>query len=109
MRLVRAVVLFAALATVSAPWGALAQQFQKAPAKAPPKDQMFSGVVTAIDEGSLTAVRAGSKESKNFAITSETKFDGPRPKVGQRVTVRYVVAPDGDRALVVVARDGVKK
>lgn len=92
--------LLAALAAGVPAGAASGQQSQSAPAK----DQMFSGTVTAMDERSLTVVRTGSKESKTFAITPETKFEGPKPHINARVNVRFVPAVDGDRALRVIVR-----
>ncbi|MGD0500847.1 MAG: hypothetical protein ABSC23_20735 [Bryobacteraceae bacterium] len=81
-----------------------------AQAKTAPKDQMFSGVVTAVDENSLTAVRTGStKETKAFTLTIETKFEGPKPRVNSRVTVRYISTDQGDRALRIIVREPAKK
>jgi hypothetical protein len=74
-----------------------------------PKDQMFSGEVTAMDASTLTATRTGSKVSKTFLITSETRFEG-KPVVHSRVTIRYVTNEDGDRAVRVIVRPpAVKK
>jgi hypothetical protein len=73
-----------------------------------PKDQMFSGEVTAIDNSSLTATRTGSKDSKTFVITPETRFEG-KPKVNSRVTIRYVVTEDVARAVRVIVRAPAKK
>ena len=89
-------------ATVVFPQGP-SQQTQKAK----PKDQMFSGVVTAVDDASLTAVRTGPgtiADTKTFAITAETRFEGGKPQVHSRVTVRYVTAEDGERAIHVIVR-----
>jgi hypothetical protein len=86
------------------PWCA-AQQKEQTNA---PKDQMFSGEVTAIDSSSLTATRTGSKDSKTFVITPETRFEG-KPKVSSRVTIRYVVTEEGDRAVRVIVRPPAKK
>jgi hypothetical protein len=87
------------------PW--CAAQQQKAQQSAP-KDQMFSGVVTAIDSSTLTATRTGSKDSKTFVITPETRFEG-KPRVSSRVTIRYVAAEEGDRAVRVIVRPPAKK
>ena len=110
VRLSRATILIAALALGTAgSWLVDCAQAQPPQQKAAPKDQMFSGVVTGMGENSLTAVRAGSKESKTFAITAETKIDGPKPRVGLSVTIRYVVTDQGDRALRVIVREAPKK
>jgi hypothetical protein len=74
------------------------------------KDQMFSGMVVAIDDASLTASRAGQGKvaaTKTFAITPETRFEGGKPAVNSRVTVRYVTTETGELAIHVIVR-GVK-
>lgn len=81
------------------PWCAAQQPAQQSA----PKDQMFSGVVTAIDNSSLTATRTGSKDSRTFVITPETRFEG-KAKVSSRVTIRYVVTDEGARAVRVIVR-----
>lgn len=75
------------------------------------KDQFFTGLVTAIDDESLTVVRtaAGKTSStKTFDITAETRFEGGKPQVRARVTVRYVTTDDGDRAVHVIVRPSPK-
>ena len=86
------------------PWCAAQQSGQPSAHK----DQMFSGNVTAIDESSLTATRTGSKDSKTFVITPETRFEG-KPRVSSRVTIRYISTEEGDRAVVVIVRPAAKK
>jgi hypothetical protein len=68
---------------------------------------MFSGTVTAIDDTSLTAARTGQGKvaaTKTFAITPETRFEGGKPAVNSRVTVRYVTTEEGARAIYVIVR-----
>jgi hypothetical protein len=72
-----------------------------------PKDQMFSGTVTAVDEASLTAVRTGQGKvsaKRTFLLTAETSFEGGKPKLNSRVTVRFIATEDGDRAIHVIVR-----
>jgi hypothetical protein len=88
-----------------APWCAAQQQKEQ---PSPPKDQMFSGEVTAIDNASLTATRRGSKDSKTFILTPETRFEG-KPRVSSRVTIRYIASDEGDRAVRVIVRPPAKK
>ena len=89
--------------------GGAAQQQEK---KSKPKDQMFSGTVTSVEDTSLTATRSGQGNTpvtKTFAITPETQFDGGRPNVNSRVTVRYITTDEGDRAIRVIVRGTAKK
>lgn len=80
--------------------------------QAKPKAQMFSGTVTAVDSASLTATRAGDGKvpaTHTFAITPETTFEGGKPQVNSRVTVRYVAGDEGDRAVHVIVRPSARK
>ena len=59
---------------------------------------MFSGTVTAVDETSLTAVRTGQGKvaaTRTFTLTADTSFEGGKPKLNSRVTVRFVATEDG--------------
>lgn len=82
--------------------------FQAPAERQSPRDQMFSGQVTAVSESSLTAVRNGSKEPHSFLITSETRFEGPRPELNSRVTIRYVATDQGDAAVRIIVRSPAK-
>jgi hypothetical protein len=76
-----------------------------------PKDQFFSGTVTAIDSSSLTVVRTvlgKNSSTKTFQVTAETRFEGGQPRVRSEVTVRYVTTDDGDRATHVILRRSPK-
>ena len=76
---------------------------------AAPKDKMFSGVVTAVGEHTVTAVRTGTKESVTFSVDAETRFEGPKPQKNSRVTIRYVSVDAGERAVSVIVRAPAKK
>jgi hypothetical protein len=105
VRLIRSGILIAAIAFGVVPPGAAQQKGSPSA----PKDQMFSGIVTAMNESSVTAIRTtGQKDSKTFAVTSATRFEG-KPLVNSRVTIRYVTTEDGDRAIVVIVRANTKK
>ncbi|MBZ5583896.1 MAG: hypothetical protein LAQ30_17130 [Acidobacteriia bacterium] len=106
MRLVGFLILGVALACGAAPAPFTAQEQEKTAA---PKNGMFSGTVSAISEGSLTVTGAGGKESKTFAITPDTRFEGPRPEVKSRVDIRFVSTDAGDRAVRVIVRGPAKK
>jgi len=75
------------------------------------KDQFFTGIVLAIDDESLTVSRAAAGKNsatKTFVVTAETTFEGGKPQVRARVTVRYVASEDGDRAVHVILRRPAK-
>ena len=75
------------------------------------KDQFFTGVVTALDEMSLTVTRTvlgKNSSTKMFIITADTRFEGGKPAMNSQVTVRYVTDEDGDRAVRVIVRRPTK-
>jgi hypothetical protein len=102
VRFIRYALIFAVLVSGAALRPSVAQQ--PAPAAAP----MFSGVITAVSATSLTVVRTEPKDTKTFLITPETKFEGPKPQVNARVTVRYIAADEGDRAVRIIVRAPAK-
>jgi hypothetical protein len=75
------------------------------------KDQFFTGTVTAIDDESLTVNRmvlGKNSSTKIFVVTTETRFEGGKPRVRSQVTVRYVTTDEGDRAVNVILRRSTK-
>ncbi len=106
VRLVGLVILGLALACGASPAPFAAQEQEKTAA---PKNGMFSGTVTAMADGSLTVTGTGSKESRTFAITRDTRFEGPKPQVNSRVDIRFVSTDEGDRAVRVINRGPAKK
>ncbi len=102
VRIVRLIFLLSVLAAVS-PAVDLAQQ--PLPGAVTPKDQMFSGTVTAVGDGWFTALRTGtSTDAHTFLVTVDTQFEGPKPEINSRVTVRYIPKDEGDLALRVIVR-----
>jgi hypothetical protein len=75
------------------------------------KDQFYTGLVIAIDDESLTVSRAATgknSSTKTFIVTEATRFEGGKPQVRARVTVRYVTTEDGDQAVHVILRRAAK-
>jgi hypothetical protein len=105
VRFIRTIISFVLLACALPLFAAAPQAGQTQS----PKDQMFSGVVTAVSPNSLTAVRIGSKDATTFVITEETKFEGGAPQVNSRVTVRYITTEEGIKAVRVIVRGTAKK
>jgi hypothetical protein len=102
--------LFLILLTAAAP-RVFPQTAVEQTGSAPAKDQFFTGLVTAIDEESLTVSRAATgknSSTKTFEVTAATLFEGGKPQVKARVTVRYVTTEDGDRAVHVIIRRSAK-
>src|ERR1700722_5764362 len=72
------------------------------PSVQPAVDQYFAGVVTALTDDSITLTRTvlGKAAVRTFAITAETVLQpqGGKPKLKQKVTVKWVGGENGDRA-----------
>ncbi len=103
VRFIWLLILGAALLCGTAPGPAVAQQ-----EKAPARGGMFSGSITAMTETTLTVTSTASKTSRSFAITPETRFEGPKPQVNSRVDIRFVTTDEGDRAVRVIVRGPAK-
>lgn len=77
-------------------------------AQQPVADQYFAGVVTALSEESITLTRTvlGKSTVRAFAITAETRYspEGGKPKLKQKVTVKWVSGDNGDRAVKIILR-----
>src|ERR1700690_1151273 len=80
------------------------------PSAQQPADQFFAGVVTALADDSITLTRTvlGKSTVRTFAITAETVVQpqGGKPKLKQKVTVKWVSGDngDGDRAVKIILR-----
>jgi hypothetical protein len=69
-------------------------------------DQFFSGVIVAITADRITVSRTvlgNESGTRTFVITPETRIEG-KPAAKARVTVRFVTADDGDRAVHILVR-----
>ncbi len=78
------------------------------PTEQPPADQYFAGVVTALTDKSitLTKTRLGKSTVHTFAMTAETVVEptGGKPKLKQKVTVKWVSGESGDLAVKIILR-----
>ena len=71
-----------------------------------PQDQYFAGIITALNDTSVTVTRTVlGKDStvRTFTITPETHIEG-KPKMKSRVTVRFLSDENGDRAVRIIVR-----
>ncbi|MFB3827588.1 MAG: hypothetical protein ACE15B_12520 [Bryobacteraceae bacterium] len=81
------------------------------PVQTAPQNQYFAGYITALAEGSITVSRTvlgKDSSTRTFLITPDTRIDG-KPKIKARVTVQYVAAEDGDRAVHIIVRSTTQK
>jgi hypothetical protein len=78
------------------------------PSAQQPIDQYFAGVVTALTGESITLKQTvlGKATVRVFAITAETQYapEGGKPKLKQKVTVKWVGGDSGDRAVKIILR-----
>jgi len=81
------------------------------PSAQQPVDQYFAGVVTALTDESITLTRTvlGKSTVRSFAISAETAVQpqGGKPKLKQKVTVKWVSGENGDRAVKIILRGAV--
>jgi hypothetical protein len=81
------------------------------PSAQQPVDQYFAGLVTALAGDSITLTRTvlGKATVRSFAITAETVVQpqGGKPKLKQKVTVKWVSEENGDRAVKIILRGSV--
>ena len=78
------------------------------PSAQQPVDQYFAGVVTVLTAESITLKQTvlGKATVRAFAITAETQYapEGGKPKLKQKVTVKWVAGENGDRAEKIILR-----
>ena len=81
------------------------------PSAQPPADAFFAGVVTALTADSITLKQTvlGKATVRTFALTADTVIDplGGKPKLKQKVTVKWIGGESGDRAVKIILRGSV--
>jgi hypothetical protein len=75
------------------------------------QDNYFTGtlVENAADHMKVSRVLQGKKEERVFQVNAQTKVEGGRLRLRERITVRYVSADDKDTAILVIVRPTTKK
>jgi hypothetical protein len=75
------------------------------------EDNYFTGtlVENASDHMKVSRVLQGKKEERVFRVNAQTKIEGGRLKLKQRITVRYISADEKDTAILVIVRPATKK
>jgi len=75
------------------------------------EDNYFTGtlVENASDHMKVSRVLQGKKEERVFKVNAQTKIEGGRLKLKQRITVRYISADEKDTAILVIVRPATKK
>jgi hypothetical protein len=78
------------------------------PSAQPPADAFFAGVITALTADSITLKQTvlGKATVRTFALSADTVVEpvGGKPKVKQKVTVKWVGGEGGDRAVKILLR-----
>lgn len=75
------------------------------------QDNYFTGtlVENTPDHLKVSRVAQGKSEERVFKVNAQTKIEGGRLRLKQRVNVRYVVSDDTYTAILVIVRPAVKK
>ena len=77
----------------------------------PDKDNYFTGtlVENTPDHLKVSRVLQGKAEERVFKVNAQTKIEGGRLRLKQRVNVRYVANDDSYTAILVIVRPTTKK
>lgn len=101
MKLLRSLLLMVLGIALSAKW-VTAQEDQ---------DNYFTGtlVENTSDHLKVSRVLQGKTEARVFKVNAQTKIEGGRLRLRQRVTVRYITGDDSDTAILVIVRPAAAK
>ena len=72
----------------------------------------FTGTLVESTPDHLKVTRPsvqGKTEARIFKVTAQTKIEGGRLRLKQRIYVRYVSGDDSDTAILVIIRPSTKK
>jgi hypothetical protein len=61
------------------------------------------------DHLKVTRIMQGKTEGRVFKVTAQTKIEGGRLRLKQRIYVRYITDDDSDIAILVIIRPAAKK
>ncbi len=77
----------------------------------PDKDNYFTGtlVENTPDHLKVSRVLQGKAEERVFKVNAQTKIEGGRLRLKQRVNVRYIANDDSYTAILVIVRPTAKK
>jgi|ERR1700730_8058265 hypothetical protein len=70
------------------------------------QDNYFTGtlVENTSDHLKVSRVLQGKTEARVFKVNAQTKIEGGRLRLKQRITVRYIAGDDSDMAILVIVR-----
>src|SRR5579864_6526275 len=74
------------------------------------QDNYFTGtlVENAADHMKVSRVLQGKSEARVFKVNAQTKVEGGRLRLRERITVRYVTGDDSFTAILVIVRPSNK-
>jgi len=74
------------------------------------QDNYFTGtlVENASDHLKVSRVLQGKAEDRVFKVNAQTKIEGGRLRLRERITVRFVAGDEGDTAILVIVRPAAK-
>ena len=74
------------------------------------QDNYFTGTVleNTPDHLKVSRVLQGKAEDRVFKINAQTKVEGGRLRLRERVTVRFISSDEGDTAILVIVRPSAK-
>ena len=74
------------------------------------QDNYFTGtlVENAPDHLKVSRVLQGKAEDRVFKVNAQTKIEGGRLRLRERVTVRFIAGDEGDTAILVILRPAAK-
>jgi hypothetical protein len=74
------------------------------------QDNYFTGTLSEItpDHLKVSRVLQGKAEGRVFKVNAQTKIEGGRLRLRERVTVRFLTGDESDTAILVIVRPAAK-
>lgn len=74
------------------------------------QDNYFTGtlVENAPDHLKVSRVLQGKAAGRVFKVNAQTKIEGGRLRLRERITVRFIAGDEGDTAILVIVRPAAK-
>ena len=74
------------------------------------QDNYFTGTLieNAPDHLKVSRVLQGKAQDRIFKVNAQTKIEGGRLRLRERITVRFIASDEGDTAILVIVRPAAK-
>jgi|SRR6185436_10946257 len=74
------------------------------------QDNYFTGTLVENESDHLKVSRVlqGKAEDRVFKVNAQTKIEGGRLRLRERITVRFIAGDEGDTAILVIVRPAAK-